>query len=120
MFLPAVELLGHVVSAEGVKVVESKVAAIKDWPTPTCIRDVQAFLGLANFYRCFVRNFASIAHPLTELKGVEFTWGGVEAAAFEQLKTALMSAPVLQIFDETKPREVWVDALDYAVGATLV
>ena len=69
-----------------------------------------------------MRNFASIAHPLTELtrKGVEFRWGGVEAAAFEQLKAALMSAPVLQIFDEKKPREVWVDASDYAVGATLV
>ena len=47
-------------------------------------------------------------------------WGGVEAAAFEQLKAVLTSAPVLQIFDETKLREVWVDALDYAVGATLV
>ena len=69
-----------------------------------------------------MRNFASIAHPLTELtqKGVEFTWGGVEAAAFEQLKAALTSAPVLQIFDKTKQREVWVDASDYAVGATLV
>ena len=69
-----------------------------------------------------MRNFASIAHPLTELtrKGVEFTWGGVEAAAFEQLKAALTSAPVLQIFDKTKPREVWVDASDYAVGTTLV
>ena len=69
-----------------------------------------------------MRNFVLIAHPLTELtrKGVEFTWGGVETAAFEQLKAALTSAPVLQIFDETKPREVWVDASDYAVGATLV
>ena len=69
-----------------------------------------------------MRNFASTAHPLTELtrKGVEFRWGGVEAAAFEQLKAALTSAPVLQIFDETKPREVWVDASDYAVGVTLV
>ena len=69
-----------------------------------------------------MHTFALIAHPLTELtrKGVEFTWGGVEAAAFEQLKAALTSAPVLQIFDETKPREVWVDASDYAVGATLV
>ena len=47
-------------------------------------------------------------------------WGGVEAAAFAQLKTALTSAPILQIFDESKPWEVWVDASDYAVGATLV
>ena len=69
-----------------------------------------------------MRNFASISHPLTELtqQGVEFTWGGVEAAAFEQLKAALTSAPVLQIFDKTKLQEVWVDASDYAVGATLV
>ena len=55
------------------------------------------FLGLANFYHCFVWNFALIAHPLTELtrKGVEFTWGGVEVATFAQLKMALTSAPVL-------------------------
>ena len=59
---------------------------------------------------------------MTELtkKGVEFTWGGVETAEFVQLKTALMPVPVLYIFDELKLQEVWVDASDYAVGATLV
>ena len=63
-----------------------------------------------------------MAHPLTELtqKGVKFKWGVVEAAAFAQVKMALTLAPVLQIFDKSKLREVWVDASDYAVGATLV
>lgn len=77
MLLPEVEFLGHVVSATGVKVHRDKVEAITEWPKPTCLRDVQAFLGLANFYRRFVRNFAAIAKPLTELtrSGVPFEWG---------------------------------------------
>ena len=79
-------------------------------------------MGLANFYRRFVKGFAAIAKPLTDLtkKAIEFKWEAEEEAAFEALKKALTMAPILQVFDEEKPHEVWVDALDYAVGATLV
>ena len=80
------------------------------------------FLGLANFYRRFVKGFAAIAKPMTDLtkKDRDFTWDTKEEAAFQKLKEALTSAPILQVFDEDKPHEVWVDASDYAVGATLV
>ena len=79
-------------------------------------------MGLANFYRRFVKGFAAIAKPLTDLtkKDRDFTWSNEEEAAFQKLKEALTSAPILQVFDEDKPHEVWVDASDYAVGATLV
>ena len=79
-------------------------------------------MGLANFYRRFVKGFAAIAKPMTDLtkKDRDFTWNTKEEAAFQKLKEALTSAPVLQVFDKDKPHEVWVDASDFAVGATLV
>ena len=112
LFLPEVEFLGYVVSADSIKVAQTKVDAVAQWPVPTCVRDVQAFLGLANFYRRFVRRFADIARPLTDLtrKDIEFVWTAECAASFETLKTALTTAPVLQVFDDAKPSELWVDA----------
>ena len=69
-----------------------------------------------------MKGFAAIAKPLTDLtkKDRDFTWNDEEEAAFQKLKEALTNAPILQVFDEDKPHEVWVDASDYAVGATLV
>ena len=69
-----------------------------------------------------MKGFVAIAKPLTDLmrKDKDFTWGTEEEAAFWKSKKALTSAPILQVFDEDKPHEVWVDASDYAVGATLV
>ena len=77
---------------------------------------------MANFYRRFVKGFAAIAKLMTDLtkKDRDFTWDTEEEAAFQKLKKALTSAPILQVFDEDKPHEVWVDASDYAVGTTLV
>ena len=69
-----------------------------------------------------MKGFTAIAKPLTNLtkKGQDFTWGTEEEAAFWKLKETLTSAPILQVFDKDKPHEVWVDASDYAIGATLV
>ena len=69
-----------------------------------------------------MKGFAAIAKPMTDLtkKDRDFMWGAEEEAAFQKLKEALTSAPILQVFDEDKSHEVWVDASDYAVGATLV
>ena len=69
-----------------------------------------------------MKGFAAIAKPMTDLtkKDQDFTWSTEEETAFQKLKEALTSAPILQVFDEDKPHEVWVDASDYAVGTTLV
>ena len=122
LFLPELEVLGHVVSVEGVKVAVDKVDTVSSWPMLMCVWEVQGFLRLANFYRRFVKGFAAIAKPLTDLtrKDGDFTWGTEEEVAFNKLKEALTSAPILQVFDKDKPHEVWVDASDYAVSATLV
>ena len=73
MFLPEVEFLGHVVPSAGVKVAVDTVAS---WPTLTCVHEVQGFLGLANFYRRFVKGFATIVKPFTDLtkKAIDFKW----------------------------------------------
>ena len=78
------EFLGHVVSAEGVKVAVDKVEAVSSWPILTCVQEVQGFLGLANFYRRFVKGCAAFAKPLTNLtrKDKDFTWGTEEETTF--------------------------------------
>jgi len=67
LFKRDIEFLGHLVSVQGVDPVPDKLKAIRDWPTPHCLRDVRAFFGLASYYRRFVRNFASIAERLTSI-----------------------------------------------------
>jgi hypothetical protein len=89
---------------------------------PTCVPDVQSFLGLAGYYRRFIKNFAQIALPLTELtkSDAQWRWTEVEQQAFDHLKRAMTTAPVLLIPDMTKPFEIVTDASGYAVGATLL
>ena len=76
LFLDEVEFLGHIVSSEGIKVTHDKTEAVKSWPKFKTVPDVQAFLGLANFYRRLIKGFAGIARPLTDLtrKDVPFQW----------------------------------------------
>jgi len=76
LFKERISFLGHMVSAQGIDPQEEKIKSIQDWPVPKCVRDVRAFFGLASYYRKFVKNFASIAEPLSALtqKGVRFNW----------------------------------------------
>ena len=89
--------LGHIVSAEGVTTDPAKVEKVENWPLPTCKRDVQQFLGLANYYRRFIKDFATVAKPLHKLteKITKFQWTQQSQEAFDQLRRRLTSAPVL-------------------------
>jgi hypothetical protein len=94
-----VSFLGYVVTPQGIEVDESKIEAIKSWPVPQTITQVRSFLGLAGFYRRFVKDFSTIAAPLHELtkKGVVFHWGKAHDESFDALKGKLTHAPLLQL-----------------------
>ena len=118
-----VEFLGHYIGRDGLRVMEDKIDTVRDWPVPTTIRELRAFLGLAGYYRRFVRGFSEIALPLTELtRNVthqRLQWGSRQQLAFIELKRALQSTPVLALPDPALPFVVNCDASGYAVGAVL-
>ena len=120
-FLHSVHYLGHIVSENGLFPDPAKVKAVADWRVPTNVSEVRSFLGLAGYYRRFIKDFAKIAAPLTNLtrKDRPFTWSLREGEAFNELKTVLQKAPVLQLADQSKAYIVTTDASDYAMGAVL-
>ena len=113
--------VGYMVSKEGIGMDPSKVAAILDWPTPKNIKEVQSFLGFANFYRKFILHYSTLTTPLTSLtrKGVKFSWSSQADEAFRALKLAFTSAPILQHFQPDLPLTVEADASDFALGCIL-
>lgn len=100
---------------------DKKLDAIREWPAPTSVKDVQSFLGFANFYRKFILNYAKVSAPLSDLTKKEhgFHWGERQQIAFDSLKRMFMEAPVLGIYNPDLPITVETDASDYAIGATL-
>ncbi|KAJ9536652.1 hypothetical protein OSB04_un000201 [Centaurea solstitialis] len=117
-----VVFLGYVVSSQGISVDEEKVKAIQDWPTPKNVSEVRSFHGLASFYRRFVKNFSTLASPLTKVikKNVGFKWGKEQEQAFEQLKFQLTHAPLLSLPNFDKTFEIECDASGVGIGAVLM
>ncbi|KAI2646233.1 Transposon Tf2-6 polyprotein [Labeo rohita] len=117
----SVPFLGYILSAEGVRVDPEKVKAVVDWPTPDSRKALQRFLGFANFYRRFVRNFSQLASPLTALTSprTTFRWSDAAEAAFAKLKSRFVSAPILVTPDPSRQFVVEVDASEVGVGAVL-
>ncbi|CAL9238184.1 unnamed protein product, partial [Arabidopsis halleri] len=116
-----IEYLGHFISFEGVSTDPSKVQAIKQWPTPTSQKQLRSFLGLANYYRRFIQGYSIIAKPLSNLlKKDGFTWDDSATDAFQTLKTALSSTPVLALPNFDKRFVVETDASNTGIGAVLM
>ena len=115
-----IEYLGHVVSGEGVQPLLDKVRTIQQWPQPRMTRALRGFLGLAGFYRRFIRSYATLAAPLSSLlTKEEFHWTLEADVAFNQLKHAMTHSPFLALPDFTKPFMVETEALGSGMGAVL-
>jgi len=122
-----IEYLGHMISPDGISVQQEKVATVKEWPTPTEVSHIRQFLGLSGFYRKFIEKYAAKAKPLSDLTrkessgpNGEFLWPPEAQNAFDTLKNALCSAPVLKIPDARQGEfHINCDASEFGLGATL-
>ncbi|CAA7258940.1 unnamed protein product [Cyclocybe aegerita] len=116
-----VEYLGYILLADGLSMVADKVKIIQDWPEPRKVKDIQSFLGFANFYRRFIYNYSDICVPLTWLtrKGVPFKFSDEAWESFNYLKKAFTTAPVLTQWIPDRPIILETDASDYALTAIL-
>ena len=114
-------MLGHIASREGIEVDKEKVELISNLPNPKCVEDIRSFLGHARFYRRFIKDFSAIARPLCNLhaKDVTFEWSQACEAAFDKLKTMLVSPPIMRSPNWDLPFEIMCDASDYAIRAVL-
>lgn len=117
-----VDFLGHVVSEAGIYVDPSKIKAIKNWEAPRTPTEIRQFLGLASYYRRFIKNFSKIAKPLTTLtqKDVAFDWGDKQEDAFQTLMEALCSAPILALPEGIEDFIVYCDASNQGLGCMLM
>jgi len=114
-----IEYLGYVISPQGLQMDEEKIRTIKEWKELTNVKGIQSFLGFANFYRRFIQDYSQITTPLTRLtrKEVSWEWGNEQQMAFDTLKTAMVTEPILQHFDLERLVTIETDASDYAIGA---
>jgi len=110
-----IDFLGLVIEAEEIKIQEEKVAEVLEWPRPKMVKEVQKFLGLANYYRRFVKYFAKLAKLLHKLvrKDEKWNWGEEQKVAFKELKRVFTIRLVLVASDLDKEIKVEVDTLEY-------
>lgn len=124
-FVHEIKYLGMIVGEHGIRMDPEKVQAVQEWKTPRSVKEVQAILGFANFYRRFIEKFGRIASPLTALtkkaegKYIPFDWTEDCERAFTELKAALIRAPVLALFYPDRKTTLETDASDYVTAAVL-
>ena len=116
-----IEFLGFIVTPGSIRMDPQKVKAVQEWPVPRTVKDIQSFLGFANFYRKFIAGYSALAAPLSDLTKKDRTFEWTEAAekSFQKLKQRFMDEPILAMFDPQKKVVVETDASDLAIGAVL-
>jgi len=112
-----VQYLGFIFSAKGVKSDPKKTAIVQNYPTPTKVKDLRAFLGLTNCFRRYIKNYADVCYSLYRLleKGVPFVWTEVEEQSFQALENALCKPPVLALPNLSQEMILTTDASDIAI-----
>ncbi len=117
-----IEFFRRLGDGDGIHTVDSKITAMKNFPTPKSVENVRSFLGLAVYYRGFVKKFASIASPLTRLlkKDEPFIWNGAQQQSFNDLIDVLIRAPILAFLDYSLPFTLCTDASALGIGAVLM
>jgi len=113
--------LGIIIRPNGIEIKEGKVEGVLGWPVPKTVKDVRKFLGLANYYRRFIKDFARVARPMNVLtrKDEKWRWKDEQQKAFDKLKKVFTSKPVLAAPDLDKEFRVEADASNYATGGVL-
>jgi hypothetical protein len=121
-WIDEVTFLGHIISNGGISVDPAKVKEIMAWSIPTTVTEIRSFLGLAKYYRRFIKGFSKIAKPMTSLleKGREFKWDEKCQESFDQLMKRLMSPPVLVMPDLQKGFDIYCDACGQGLGCVLM
>ncbi|KAJ0557459.1 putative nucleotidyltransferase, Ribonuclease H [Helianthus annuus] len=121
-WLQEVQFLGHMVNHEGIHVDPAKIEAITNWKVPQTAMEIRSFIGLAGYYRRFIKDFSKIAVPLTKLtcKATKFEWGPKQEEAFRILKQKLTNAPILALPEGTEDFEVYCDASKLGYGGVLM
>ena len=113
------EYMGYIIAPQGLGIDEEKIQTFKDWKEPTNLKGVQRFLGFANLYRQFIKDYSKITTPASSLTRKEkaWKWGDKQQEEFETHKKAMTTQPILQHFDPERPVTIDTDASDYAIGA---
>ncbi|GJX35723.1 putative reverse transcriptase domain-containing protein [Tanacetum coccineum] len=121
-WISRVQFLGHVIDCRGIHIDPAKIESIKDWASPKTPTEIRQFLGLAGYYRRFIKGFSKIAKLMTKLtqKGVKFDWGDKQEAAFQLLKQKLCSAPILALPEGSEDFIAYCDASKKGLGAVLM
>jgi len=118
--LQTVDYLGHSISGSGVSMEKEKIKVVLEWPVPINIKQLRGFLGLTGYYRRFIRGYASLATPLTNmLKKDNSQWSNEALTTFDSLKAAMTQAPVLALLDFNKPFTLETDASGLGIRAVL-